>query len=183
MSDSWHGIHSSIVAFIPVTFMSIFGTIDRNDIKKFSWEVLWLVAGGISLGLTMDLGGASWLIALVNWSWMGPILVIASLILVAYVMSNLISNTVAATMLVPMALTMGVTGAAGEGFDSVLAAISISIAVSFSMLLPISTPPNAIAMSSGLVEGRTLMKIGLLVGITGCALTLLIGLVFWSHFL
>jgi len=39
------------------------------------------------------------------------------------------------------------------------------------MCLPISTPPNAIAYSTGLVEQRDMLKIGLLVGIIGLTLS------------
>ena len=38
------------------------------------------------------------------------------------------------------------------------------------MTLPISTPPNAIAHSTGLVEQKEMMKIGLTMGIIGLVL-------------
>ncbi|MGB0370062.1 MAG: SLC13 family permease [Opitutales bacterium] len=183
MTDKLHGMSTAMVAFIPVTFMPLFGILDKNDIKTFSWEVLWLMAGGISLGITMKLGGAEWLVGLVNWSAMGAVLVVPILAVVAYVLSNLISNTVAATILIPIAITMGTSGAVGEGFDTSLAALAIGITVSFAMLLPISTPPNAIAMSSGAIDGKELMRVGVFVGVIGIICTLLMSFMVWGHFL
>ena len=183
MTDKVHGMSTAMVAFIPVTFMPLLGILDKNDIKTFSWEVLWLMAGGISLGITMKLGGAEWLVGLVNWSSMGAFLVIPILAIVAYTLSNLISNTVAATILIPIAITMGMSGAVGEGFDTSLAALAIGITVSFSMLLPISTPPNAIAMSSGAIDGKELLRVGVFVGVIGIVATLVMSFTVWGFFL
>ncbi|MEM7673897.1 MAG: DASS family sodium-coupled anion symporter [Verrucomicrobiota bacterium] len=183
MTDKIHGMSTAIVAFIPVTFMPLLGILDKNDIKTFSWEVLWLMAGGISLGITMKLGGAEWLVGLVNWSALGPILVIPILTIVAYILSNLISNTVSATILIPIAITMGTSGVVGEGFDTSLAALAIGVSVSFSMLLPISTPPNAIAMSSGAIDGKELIRVGAFVGAIGIVATLLMSFLVWGYFL
>ena len=38
------------------------------------------------------------------------------------------------------------------------------------MLFPISTPPNAIAASTGLVETKDMAKVGIIIGVIGFAL-------------
>jgi len=43
--------------------------------------------------------------------------------------------------------------------------IGIALAASSAMCLPISTPPNAIAYSTGLVKQNDMLKLGLIVGI------------------
>ena len=48
--------------------------------------------------------------------------------------------------------------------------IGIAVAASVAMALPISTPPNAIAHSTGLVEQKQMMKIGVVMGIIGLVL-------------
>ena len=48
--------------------------------------------------------------------------------------------------------------------------IGIAVAASVAMALPISTPPNAIAHSTGLVEQKQMMKIGVTMGIIGLVL-------------
>ncbi len=182
VTDSLHGISSTIVAFFPIAAMSLLGIVTKADLKKFSWDVLWLVAGGISLGLTMNFEGgpAPWMIGLIQWNVFNPFLIVLLLGLTGYVLSNLISNTVAATILIPIAITMGVSGTVGDGFNYTLASIFIGIMVSFSMLLPISTPPNAIAMSTGIIETKDLRRIGIFVGIAGFAINLLAALFLWK---
>ncbi len=183
VTDKIHGISSSIVAFLPIASMSLLGIITKGDLKTFSWDVLWLMAGGLSLGISMRYGPAEWLIGLVDWTMFGPVIVVCLLGFIGYILSNLISNTVAATILVPIAITMGMSGAVGQTFNWILASIVVGMMVSFSMLLPISTPPNAIAMSTGMIETKHMTRIGVVVGVVGYLLSILFGLFVWKHFI
>lgn len=45
--------------------------------------------------------------------------------------------------------------------------IGIAVAASCAMTLPISTPPNAIAFSTGLIQQKDMAKTGLVIGIIG----------------
>jgi len=63
----------------------------------------------------------------------------------------------------------GALGAIG-GTSTVL--IGIAIAASAAMCLPISTPPNAIAFSTGLVKQNEMLKVGIVTGI----ITLVLGI-------
>ncbi len=54
---SSHGMNSYTVALIPVAVFSLTGIINKEDLKKISWDVLWLVSGGIALGLALDQTG------------------------------------------------------------------------------------------------------------------------------
>lgn len=183
VTDQLHGIPAPVVAFVPIALMPLFGILNKADLRHFSWDVLWLMAGGLSLGISMSMGPAEWLIGLVDWGLFGPLTIIIVLALVAYVFANLISHTVAAAIMIPIAISMGATGAAGEGYDFVMAAVTIAIVVSFSMLLPISTPPNAIAMTTGVLETRHLMRIGVVLGVVGVVVTLTMGLLYWNRIL
>ena len=51
--------------------------------------------------------------------------------------------------------------------------IGIAVAASCAMALPISTPPNAIAYSTGLIQQKDMAKTGLTVGI----ISLVIGII------
>ena len=46
----------------------------------------------------------------------------------------------------------------------------IAVSASLAMLFPISTPPNAIASSTGLVPTRDMAKVGIIIGAIGLAL-------------
>lgn len=184
MTEKLHGLSTSMVAFLPVAAMPALGVLDKKDIRGFSWEVLWLVAGGISLGLSMkDTGLAQWMIGLVSWELFGGIAVIALFAVVGFALSNLISNTVAATMLMPLVLTVGASLAEKGAFNLVSAIVAITTALSCAMILPISTPPNAIAMSVGILDTKDMARVGAIVGLSGIALAIVSAIVYWPFVL
>lgn len=180
MTEKLHGISTTMIAFLPIAVLPALGVLDKKDIRGFSWEVLWLVAGGISLGLSMkDTGLAEWLIAQVSWGSLGSLGVVVVFGVVGYLIANLISNTVAATMIMPLAITVGAALAATGDFNLVASIVSLTAIVSCSMILPVSTPPNAIAMATGIIESKDMAKVGILVGVAGLVMAILFGLVYW----
>ena len=105
-----------------------------------------------------------------QWS---PVVILIISGLICYLLSNFISNTATAALLVPILAVvctgMGDRLGAIGGVSTVL--IGIALSASSAMCLPISTPPNAIAYSTGLVAQKDMLKIGLLVGIIGLTLS------------
>ena len=51
----------------------------------------------------------------------------------------------------------------------------MALSCSYAMAFPISTPPNAIAFSSGTVTTRDMVKTGVIVSLTGLVLVVLGG--------
>ncbi len=182
VTEKLHGISTSMVAFIPVAVLPALGVLEKKDIRGFSWEVLWLVGGGISMGLSMkDTGLAYWLIELVSWDSFSGLAVIIVFSLVGFAIANLISHTVASTMLMPLAITVGTGLAAVGGFNLPAAIVAITVMVSLAMILPISTPPNAIAMSTGVIETKDLAKVGIAVGVAGFIIAIVCAAYVWPH--
>ena len=56
--------------------------------------------------------------------------------------------------------------------------VCVAASTSFAMLFPISTPPNAIACSTGLIKTNEMAKVGLIIGLTGIALAYAVLLIF-----
>lgn len=180
VTETFHGIGSSIVALIPVAVLSLTGILDKDGIRKLPWEVLWLVAGGISLGISMESTGlAEWIITSINWSAFSTILLIVVFSAVAITMSNFLSNTVSATLLIPLAVSLATSGVAGEGFSLILISLVIGVSASLAMMLPISTPPNAIAMSTGSLKTENMAKAGLAIGLLGLLVVTVYALFYW----
>ncbi|TVP78952.1 MAG: DASS family sodium-coupled anion symporter [Puniceicoccaceae bacterium] len=183
VTEALHGISSTVVAFIPIALLPALSILDKSDIRGFSWEVLWLVAGGISLGLSLEQTGlAAWLVDLVNWGALNGLLLFVVFGAVGFGLALFISNTVSATILVPLAVGLGLSGAAGLEFNMTILILVIAITVSFPMVLPISTPPNAIAMSTGMIETKDMVRGGLIIGVFGFAATLVFSLFYFPIF-
>jgi sodium-dependent dicarboxylate transporter 2/3/5 len=84
-------------------------------------------------------------------------------IVLAVVMSELASNTASATTVVPVAIGL----ALGAGVNPIPPALGAALGASLGFMLPISTPPNAIVYSSGLVPSKEMAKSGLILDVVG----------------
>ena len=168
------GIDSNTVAMVPMGIFAITGVITARDLKDIDWSVIWMVAGGFALGLGMNGSGlADRAIESIPFNQWSPIIIIAISGLICYFLSNFISNTATAALLVPILAVVckGMEGSLGAvgGMPTVI--IGVAMLASAAMCLPISTPPNAIAYSTGLVEQKHMLKVGLTMGI----ITMLLG--------
>lgn len=139
---------------------------------QIDWGTILLFGGGIALGQAMfssslakDLGHWAATATGAQSLWAITALVTAAAIL----LSELASNTAAATTLLPIAIGL----AQGAGVSPIAPALGVAIGASMGFMLPVSTAPNAIVYSSGLVPSREMMKSGIVIDIIGFAVTLL----------
>lgn len=182
-TENQHGISSNIVAFLPVVALPMFGIVGKKEIHALPWDVFWLMAGGISLGTAIKSTGlAEWLVGQVNWTALGGFAVVTGLALLSFLLANFLSHTVTVTLLAPIAVSVG--GAVGQsaGFDLTTALVAVAVASSYGMTLPISTPPNAIAMGTGVLQTPHLVRAGGLIGAAGMAVVLLLARFYWPWF-
>ena len=180
VTESLTGINSNIVALIPLAVYTCTGVFSKEDIKEINWSVLWLVAGGFALGTGLNKTGlAATLINAIPFSAMNVVLVMVVAGLVCYFLSNFISNSATAALLVPILVVVGTAMADPAAANNaqfmqlggMYAMIPyIAMCASLAMLFPISTPPNAIASATGLVETKHMIKVGIIVGVVGLVL-------------
>ncbi|MCQ2150994.1 MAG: SLC13 family permease [Bacteroidales bacterium] len=178
MTEQLHGISSNIVALIPLCVYTATGVFGKDDIKEINWEVLWLVAGGFALGYALDgTGLAKALVTSIDFGSMSTIVVFIVAGLICYLLSNFISNSATAALLIPIMIAMGKGLMESSNADVFMAfggqaglSVFVAVCASVAMCLPISTPPNAIAASTGMVETKDMTKVGLIVGIAGLVL-------------
>jgi sodium-dependent dicarboxylate transporter 2/3/5 len=178
LTEALHGLPSGVTGFLPVVVFLAVGIFDAEDLRRVQWDVLWLVAGGIALGVGVASSGLDeWLVGRISWETLAPSLIVAFLALAALVFSTVISNSAAANLLVPLALSLALSPAVDV--DPLLAGFFIAIGASLAMALPISTPTNAVAYSTGLIETRDMAITGAIVGVVGLLVFLLSPLL-WS---
>ena len=182
VTEGFHGIKSSIVALLPVVVLTLSSAFSKQDIRKLPWEVLWLIAGGIALGISMkETGLASWLVGGIAWGNLSSVMVLVVFGAVALIMSNFLSNTVTASLLIPLALSLVTSGALEGVFGMLMVGLVIALSASFAMILPISTPPNAIAESTGVLKTKHMLLSGSIIGIIGLAFVLLLSVFYWPY--
>ena len=173
VTDKVTGVNSNVVAMLPVAVFCAIGVIDRRDLEEISWSVLWMVAGGFALGVALnETGLATHMIQAIPFDTWSPIVVIVGSGLICYAMANFISHTATAALLVPILAVAGMSmqeNLASLGGVSTLL-IGVAIGSSLGMVLPISTPPNALAHATGMIKQNDMAKVGLIMGIVGLVL-------------
>ena len=176
-TDLW-GLDTNVVAMIPIAIFCATGILTRRDLEEINWSVLWMVAGGFALGVALNYTNgvapslSELIVKSVPFNEFSPLVVMILAGLICFGFSNFISHSAATSLLVP------VLGVVASGMTAELAPlggpqamlVGIAIASSVSMILPISTPPNAIAHSTGFIQQKDMMKVGIVIGLLGLVL-------------
>ena len=176
------GINSYTVALIPFMVFSLTGIINKYDLEEINWSVIWMVAGGFALGYGLNNSGLAQLaMQSIDFGAFSPVVILIVSGLICYLLSNFISNSATAALLMPI-LAMVCTALGDKlapigGTPTVL--VGIAIAASSAMILPVSTPPNALAYSTNLVHQNDMARIGIIMGavsiVIGYALLFAVG--------
>lgn len=167
------GLDTNVVAMIPVAVFAITGILTKNDVKNIDWDVLWLVSGGFALGVALkDTNIANDVVAAVPFASWSPLLVVVGASVICWICANIISHTATANLLIPVMTAVAI--GMGEALEPLGGAFTllmcVTLASSLGMILPISTPPNAIAYSTGLVSTKNMQITGIIMGVVGLIL-------------
>ncbi|OED69965.1 dihydroorotate dehydrogenase [Vibrio splendidus ZS-139] len=169
MTTKLHGMNTYVVSIIPLAVFTLTGIMGKEELKLINWDVLWLVAGGIAIGIGLDKTGlAAALAHAIDYESLSPTSVVLTLSIICWLMANFMSNTATANLLMPIAAAIGASMEsliAIGGLQGLLVVVAFS--ASLGMILPVSTPPNSLAYSTGLIESKDMAKMGIILGIVG----------------
>ncbi|MDE6495310.1 MAG: SLC13 family permease [Duncaniella sp.] len=173
LTDAVTGVNANVVAMLPLGVLCIAGVITKRDLEQISWSILWMIAGAFALGVAMRQSGlAEDMIAAIPFDSWSPLVVIIGSGLLCYLMANFISHTATAALFVPILAIAGASMAgslaAYGGVTTLL--IGVAICSSLAMVLPISTPPNALADATGFIKQKYMVITGLIMGGIGLVL-------------
>ncbi|GFZ92655.1 SLC13 family permease [Nesterenkonia alkaliphila] len=139
--------------------------LDWESAVKLPWGILLLFGGGLALSGQFGASGLS--------AWLGeqmealdgiPVWVLVAVAaLGVLILTEMTSNTATATIFVPVAAGV----AMGTGVDPLVLAAPVALAATCAFMLPVATPPNAIAYGSGYVTIGQMIKGGLWLNIAG----------------
>lgn len=167
LTSSWHGWPVAAVAFLPIVFLPVLGIVKANDFNSMPWDTLILVAGGLSLGMALeDAGIIKRFVSAVDVSALHPMFIMLIFGWITVILSNIMSNTAASSVLIPVSITIL------PAFSATIAVV-VALSASCALLLPVSTPPNAMAFSTGYIQQKDFRLGGVIMGIFGPVLAVL----------
>lgn len=164
------GLNSYVVGMVPIAVFLASGIITSSDVKKMSWNVLWLMAGGIALGIGVEKTGLSQnMVDSIPFYQFSPTVIVIVSVLLSMTLATFISHTAAVNLILPIITVLGASlpslSAVGGSRTLIIGA---TLGASFAMLLPISTPPNALAYATNLFSTKHMIKAGLIVECLCC---------------
>jgi sodium-dependent dicarboxylate transporter 2/3/5 len=150
-----------------------------DDKDSIPYRIMFLFGAGFAIAAAFTQTGmaeeiASQLVAYSSVSMLGFLIIIA--VMVTFT-TEITSNTALISIMLPILYKV----AEQTGIDATLIMMVATICASYAFMLPIATPPNAIAMSSGVVSIKTMAGYGIIFNIVGIVLIVLIANTFWIN--
>ncbi len=167
LTTSFHGLKVAAVSAIPLVFLPLLGILKNKDVQGLPWDSLLLVAGGLSLGMALLHSGLlDYYAVFIKEMKVQNIVLLLILAFLTMILSNVMSNTATSTVLISLGMAILVNSQSEV-------ALIIGLAASTALFLPVSTPPNAIAYSTGMLNIKDFRTGGILVGLLGPILIVL----------
>ena len=162
-------IAAAALFVLPVDWKRRRFTLNWNEAARIDWGTIILFGGGITLGTLLSETGLAAVVgeslsdSLGVSSLLGVTIVI---VIVAVLISETTSNTASAAIVVPIAISIAVA----NDLDPTIPALAAIFAANYGFMLPVSTPPNAIVYSSGLLPITRMIKAGAVFDVIGAIL-------------
>ncbi|MFC0795055.1 SLC13 family permease [Pasteurella multocida] len=173
LMSKWIGIPVAAASGIPIVGLTITGVLSEKDIRQLPWDTLMLVAGGLALGLAIEEQRiAAHFVEQISHIQVSFIMLLSLFGFITVILSNFMSNTAATTILIPMGVSL-LAMVGGNDIHPMILPLVIGLSASCALFLPVSTPPNAIAFSTGLIKQSEFRLGGVIIGFLGPILSML----------
>ena len=166
------------VSLAAVVVLFVLRLVRWKDIEEYvNWGIILMYGGAIIMGTALEKSGAAmWIAQSTIGGWVKePWLAVAILSLLALLFTEGISNAAVIAILLPVGI--GLTG--GFNIDPVLVTYAIAVPAGLAFTLPLSTPANAIAVSSTYLTVRDMAKAGVIMSITSWLVFNLVARFYW----
>ncbi len=168
----------STVSLIAVAVLFVFKLVRWKNIEEYvNWGIILMYGGAIILGSALDKSGAArWIVesAISDWATT-PWAVFAIFSFLAIALTESMSNAAVIAVLVPVSIGMS----ENLGMDPALLTYAIAVPAGLAFMLPMSTPANAIAISSGYVTVKDMVKGGFIMFVTAWIVFNLVAAFYW----
>jgi len=182
----WSGLGLSesgiLLGFGLLLFVAPFKILDWDeDSKQIPFSIIFLFGAGFSIAKAFSSSGladeiATYLLSMTN---MSPILLLFSVAMLITFTTEITSNTALISIMLPVIYSVSQQA----GINTILFMMVATLCASYAFMLPIATPPNAIAMSSGVVNVKDMLRYGLILNFLGIFFIVMIAEFFWKSFI
>ncbi|QPK79274.1 DASS family sodium-coupled anion symporter [Corynebacterium lizhenjunii] len=173
--DAIVGIIAGLLLFIiPADAKHGTRLLDWKTANEMPWDVLLLFGGGLSLSAMFNTSGLSlWIGEMAKGLGSLPtILLVAAVALMVLFLTEITSNTATAATFLPImgGVAVGIGLTDSGDINVMLLTVPVALAATCAFMLPVATPPNAIAYGSGHVRIGDMIKGGIWLNVIGTVL-------------
>ncbi|MGH7476793.1 MAG: SLC13 family permease [Longimicrobiales bacterium] len=178
----WPGIDDSTVAIAAALLLFLLPArgfrgeriMDWDTATRLPWGVLLLFGGGLSLAAAFEASGLTRVIAelVAGAGGLPPVVLILAMTALFIYLSELASNTAIAAMAMPLVAAVAI----GLGQPPIVWMAVAAIAASTAFMLPVGTPPNAIAFGTGYITMGQMIRAGFWLNLVALVLDTIVAL-------
>jgi solute carrier family 13 (sodium-dependent dicarboxylate transporter), member 2/3/5 len=178
------GLNESVILLSMglVLFMPPFNILEWMDDKaKIPFRIMFLFGAGFSIAKAFGATGLADEVAshLITMTELHPILLLFAIASLITFTTEITSNTALISIMLPVIYSV----AEQSGINTTLFMMVATLCASYAFMLPIATPPNAIAMSSGVVNVKSMMRYGIVLNLVGIFFIVMVAEFFWKNIL
>ncbi|MBI5827289.1 MAG: DASS family sodium-coupled anion symporter [Deltaproteobacteria bacterium] len=166
------------VALSSVVVLFVFRLVRWKDIEEYvNWGIILMYGGAIVLGTALDKSGAaSWLVngAVGRWA-SAPWTVFAVFSLLSILLTEAMSNAAVIAILLPVSIGL----AQKLSMDPSIVTYAIAVPAGLAFMFPMSTPANAIAVSSNYLTVKDMARGGFIMCVTAWVVFNLVAAFYW----
>lgn len=159
LNDTLIGMVGAILMFaVPLNLKKSEFLLDWEYTKKLPWGILLLFGGGLTLAKAMETTEIVQIVgeSIANWGNLNRLVLVLGLSAFMLFMTEIMSNVALAVIFVPVVLGISVS----LNLNPMYLSLPVTLASSYAFMMPISTPPNAIVFSSGMINMKDMIKAG-----------------------
>jgi sodium-dependent dicarboxylate transporter 2/3/5 len=165
-NDTFIALVASLLLFIPFKKSAL---LEWRDTERLPWGILLMFGGGLTMAAgCKEAGWMEWVGSLFHGISPNSIYFQLALITISIVLTALMSNLAMIAVFIPIVGQIAFDLHINPWF----LALPVGLAAGCDFMFPMSTPPNAIAYSSGFVKTKEMFRIGLVVNISAGLLLL-----------
>lgn len=168
----------SVIAILAAVSLFILDVINWDDVESnVNWGIILMYGGAIAMGSALESAGALEWIAdiLIKNVTFTPLLLLIIISLIAKFLTEGISNSAAVAILLPVGFSLGNV----IGINPIAMTYIVAVPAGLAFILPMGTPPNAIAYSSGYYEIKEILLPGLILNLASWIVFILMALTYW----
>ena len=171
----------SVTAILGGVLIFVFNIISWEDIESYiNWGILLMYGGAIVIATSLTrTGAAEWLSnTIFNFIPQSTFLILVVIILITKFLTEGVSNVAAVAIVLPIAFSMGDI----LSLNPIIITYIVALTGGLAFCLPMGAPPNAIAFSSGYLELKEVLRVGLILNLISIILLYIIAVRVWPLF-